>query len=352
MEKLENGPISHIIGKDSLWLRYIDDIAFITSDNRNLEELLNKINEVHDKIEFTMEKPVNNQLPFLDTVIHLGGENFQFSVYRKPSNKEDLINYYSAHDTRTKRATIIGFFLRALRICSFIYLDKEIAHIKERFATLGYPEGFISMCLQKARKIINKAKLQPTLNELEKEKEKERKEREREKLQCVIPYSKMIGKLTHLLKDTINLITVPGIKIKDCVSSNKLEQQSYENSQIYSIKCSKCPALYIGETHRRLEQRTKEHKADFKYKRQHSAWVKHAEETLHFPEWSSICTVITNIRNKRRRRLIEAAYIKISKETINSNGGFFRLAHTIAENIFMDCNKKVYKKRYRLSDKL
>jgi len=152
------------------------------------------------------------------------------------------------------------------------------------------------------------------MNEVEEDRKK--------KLHCVIPYSKISGKIKHLLKDTINLITVPGTKIKDCINSTKIKKQSYEDSQIYKIKCSKCPAIYIGETHRRREQRTKEHKADFKYRRQQSAWVKHSEETLHVPDWSSTCTMLKNIRNKSRR-ILEAAYIKTSEKAINNKGGFF-----------------------------
>ena len=55
--------------------------------------------------------------------------------------------------------------------------------------------------------------------------------------------------------------------------------------------------------------------------------------------------MLKNIRNKSRRRILEAAYIKTSEKAINNKGGFFRLSHPISENIFIACNKNVYNKK-------
>ena len=121
MEDLEAGPIQDIIG-NNLWIRYIDDCLFVGESDSFCDDILKKINNITERLNFTMERAVNNILPFLDTILHLEGEKISFSVYRKPSNKEDYINYFSNHDDRTKRGIIISFFLRAYRISSIQHL--------------------------------------------------------------------------------------------------------------------------------------------------------------------------------------------------------------------------------------
>ena len=48
------------------------------------------------------------------TLIIRSGKGAKFKVYRKPTNKDDFIHFFSAHDRRTKSGVVIGFFLRAI----------------------------------------------------------------------------------------------------------------------------------------------------------------------------------------------------------------------------------------------
>jgi hypothetical protein len=58
-----------------LWRRYIDDIFFIV-DGLN-EQLLEVANTITSCIQFTLENPVDNKLPFLDTLVHLQDGTFK-----------------------------------------------------------------------------------------------------------------------------------------------------------------------------------------------------------------------------------------------------------------------------------
>ncbi|XP_076056373.1 uncharacterized protein LOC143034326 [Oratosquilla oratoria] len=62
-------------------------------------------------------------------------------------------HWLSAHDERTKTGVVIGFFLRALRICSKEFLEEEIRRVTNTFISLGYPEGLLSTSLSKAQNI-------------------------------------------------------------------------------------------------------------------------------------------------------------------------------------------------------
>ena len=153
MEMLEADHFLGIVGPDTVWLRYVDDILVIVNKNQDLSSILRKINDVHPKIQFTCEEEQERKLAFLDTLIWNRGTRMMFSVYRKPTNKNDFIHYYSSHSQRTKTGAILGFFLRAFRICSREYLKDELEYIREVFTKLGYPLGLLYKLEKKAIKI-------------------------------------------------------------------------------------------------------------------------------------------------------------------------------------------------------
>ena len=86
----------------------------------NLPNIIKKLNKVESTINFTHEIEINKTLPFLDILIHNTDNYPLFSVYRKPTDKGDLINFYSDHNNHIKTGMIIGFYLRARRI--YIYV--------------------------------------------------------------------------------------------------------------------------------------------------------------------------------------------------------------------------------------
>ena len=104
METLEEEHFLRIIGDSSIWLRYVDDVLVIVPKDTDLNEKLGKMNEIHPKIQFTIENEEDGQLAFLDTCIIRTRTCFKFKVYRKPTNKEDYVHFYSVHSERTKVA--------------------------------------------------------------------------------------------------------------------------------------------------------------------------------------------------------------------------------------------------------
>ena len=68
-----------------IFARYVDDILLDVEENKIGERLIN-INILHEKLEFTLERPVNNSIPFLDMKIQkLDDGNLQTMWYRKPT---------------------------------------------------------------------------------------------------------------------------------------------------------------------------------------------------------------------------------------------------------------------------
>ena len=78
-----------------IWRRYVDDVIAILPKDK-VESYLNHINSLDPNIQFTIEKEVENCLPFLDLKImkKLNGE-LQFTVYRKETHTDSYLKFQS-----------------------------------------------------------------------------------------------------------------------------------------------------------------------------------------------------------------------------------------------------------------
>ena len=121
---------------------------FSYSQNIKIEEIAEKLNIIEPSINFNYEKESNNTLPFLDILIIKSHNNLILKVYCKPTNKNDYIHFYSYHNNKIKKGFIIGFYLRALKICSPRY--------QHSLKSLKYPKVFILNTRKKAQINIRK----------------------------------------------------------------------------------------------------------------------------------------------------------------------------------------------------
>ena len=59
MELLEKEHFENIMGADTTWFRYVDDVFILAPEEMNLSEKLEQLNEVDSKIQFTLETETN-----------------------------------------------------------------------------------------------------------------------------------------------------------------------------------------------------------------------------------------------------------------------------------------------------
>ena len=143
--------------KPILWVRYVDDVFIIFRGNEDqLKRLIDISNSILPSIKFTTEVEVDFKLSFLDVLVFRdhNNHNFKFSVYRKATNSESYIHFYSFHSQEIKSNVIMNFALRALRICEPQFIDSEMKHISAIFRSLRYPSHFIERVISRARKNI------------------------------------------------------------------------------------------------------------------------------------------------------------------------------------------------------
>ena len=299
---------------DVLWLRYVDDVLVVVPQSMDLAEKLNELNLVDPQIQFTIEKERQGVLPFLDTEIIRSKNRLKFKVYRKPTNREDYVDFFSGHSERVKRGIVLGFFLRALRICSQEFLDDEIQHIISSFLKLKCPKGLLLSLKKKSVAIRNRTS-----------KEKSRKKDIRF---ISIPNSKAAESIVNELETAgIKIAVTSGKKIGGMLTEKK--GSDYQDfSVVYKVPCGSCDKSYIGETGRGINIRIKEHKRDLRNDMDYSAFVVHAHETHHLLKWEE-ATVLASCKNKGNRKATEAAYIA-TNDTINTRVGFIKWAKSAA----------------------
>ena len=310
LETLEEAHYLKILEAGSIWLRYVDDVLVVVPRETDLKEKLRKLNEVHENIQFTLEEEKEERMPFLDTCIIRTPDRFKFKVFRKPTNKEDYVHFYSAHSERTKSGIVIGFFLRAYRICDKEFLEEEFAHIYKAFEKLKYPKGFLIQQRRKAERITKRSS--------DKRNDKQRKNNTR---WITIPNSAQAETISRTLeKSNIKVATNTGTKIQEMVTRTQRKDNTNEKSVVYEIPCKVCDQSYVGETGRGVQVRLKEHRSDVKFHRTSNALVLHIEKYGHLPDWDNTRILEKNMK-KSTRKMLEAAHI-ITRKTCNSRCGF------------------------------
>ena len=315
MEMMERDHFLDIMGEESIWYRYIDDVLIVVPRDLDLDDKLSRLNEVHNKIQFTLEKEQDGSLSFLDIHINRTTDGVKYKVYRKSSNKEDYIHYFSAHSKRTKSGVVIGFFLRAMRICSNENLKEEYDHIVHIFLQLKYPKAFIVDCFNKAKRIKTRT------NHINQETPK--------KDMIVVPRSKYSETISKAVKRTgLQVIEKSGQKIGSIVAP-KLSKCRNEESLVYKIPCGGCKYPYYGETSRGLKKRTTEHKRDLRNHNVNNSLVKHIESCPNLPNWKE-AEVLKSGLSKSQRKLLESSLIESMKCT-NSKAGDIKLARSVAK---------------------
>ncbi|XP_069993303.1 uncharacterized protein [Penaeus vannamei] len=268
METLEADHYCSTVRRNVVWLRYVDDMLAVPLTRTNLPDL-HRLNAVHPSIQFITEER-DEQLPFLDTLILRRRDGPIISVYRKSTNKDDFIHHFSVYTKRTKEGVVIGFFLRALRICSLEFLEEEMQHVCNTFQHLHYPRSM----------------------------------------------------LTHR-----QIATSSGTKIGDIVR----EKRSDHNRpliQVYSIPCGSCDEVCFDETARGIhEQRISLYRSALRRHDTISAFVGHLDTDGYLPKWSQTSIVKRGL--PIQRNMVEAEFIHTTNN-FNTATGSHDLSKVVA----------------------
>ena len=87
------------------WKCYVDDNAYVVPEKIGF--ILKELNSYHPNIKFTYELEENNKITFLNVLINrINFSEIETSVYRKESNTDIYINWYSHAPLQWKIGTL------------------------------------------------------------------------------------------------------------------------------------------------------------------------------------------------------------------------------------------------------
>ena len=232
-----------------------------------------------------------------------------FKVYHKPTNKNNYIHFYSHYNNKIKTGFIIGFYLRALRICSPQYLNEVFEYSEHSLKSLKYPKFFI-------------------LNARKKKSLKIHSSNKPKKTNPIIPITHrpiLLPSNTHsiTLYDKLTKLGIPIIQtIKNLTNITKWTiNKTTSLAGIYSIPCKDCNKHNIGETQRNLEKRIHGYKWSIKINDDWNALsfqVLELKQTFNFSQ----AVLIKPIHCKKSQRLLES--MDISKTNhVEQHPGFY-----------------------------
>ena len=92
-----------------VWEWFVDDVYSILKCT-NLENFFHHINNLHQKIKFTMEEESSGELAFLDTLLKQNNGEISVLVYRKPTDTDQYLQNSSHHQTSCKESIVSSLF--------------------------------------------------------------------------------------------------------------------------------------------------------------------------------------------------------------------------------------------------
>ncbi|BHF79088.1 hypothetical protein SprV_0602220500 [Sparganum proliferum] len=144
MGKVEQTSLKDTINDLKFYGRYVDDIFCMTSQTTDINGLVQKFNGAHPSLMFTAETETNNEIPFLDVLLHRQEDgSIQRKIFRKKTWTGQYINFHSFVPLNLKRNLVQGLAARVRRICSPETVETELQQLQNTLRENGYPERFI-----------------------------------------------------------------------------------------------------------------------------------------------------------------------------------------------------------------
>ena len=123
--------------KPNSYARYVDDI-FVVRNELHLNPLKMEM-EAQSVLSFTFEMNINNSMSFLDVKIHKEENQYETTVFRKPSDAGKCLNSDGECLDRYKRSVIRAYLHRAHKTCSSDHLlRQETLRIKQILINNGF----------------------------------------------------------------------------------------------------------------------------------------------------------------------------------------------------------------------
>ena len=247
---------STIKGNSSIYTRYMDDIL-CEKPIEEVDNTLTRINNLHSNLKFTIERPCDGAIPFLDMKIINENGNLSSTWYSKPTDTGLIMNFHSLAPRRYKHSVVSGFVHRIHRACStWHHFHESLDRAKNILKINQYPSYFYEpIIFRTLESIINPDSVQ--------QKTKDQLDDIKNNFKLFVQYR---GKSTEHYAHALHKLEVPCTvvmtlrKAKTVLPSLKPPvEKELRSGVVYKIECPRCQACYVGQTVRHLKTRISEH---------------------------------------------------------------------------------------------
>ncbi|XP_077273242.1 uncharacterized protein LOC143903487 [Temnothorax americanus] len=343
MQDLEETILESIGFNLPFYFRYVDDIIMSIPRDK-AQYILDKFNNYHDRLKFTIEYENDRTLSFLDLKLHIINDTIHIDWYHKDTFSGRYLSYYSNHPECHKIGTIYSLVDRSILLSHPIFQAKNIKLCINILMNNGYPIDLIFMRINiRLRTLFDgKLKQNKNANRVDTNVDVDNDSEENRRKIIVIPFINNISEKTaHLFDKKEHIIGYRVLnKLDKFIKTHKdTNALCSNNNVIYKIKCNDCDASYVGQTKRQLKTRINEHKNNYKLDpSRHSVITEHILNLNHSFNWNNP-EILDFETNYYKRLISEMIHIKEQKNGINSNkdtelldGSYFNILNELSNN--------------------
>lgn len=306
---LDNYPLKPLFYK-----RYIDDIFLVWSHGEeNLNKFISDFNKAHCNISFSHAYSAST-ISFLDVQITTDNNGLATSVYRKPTDRHQYLNFHSSHVRHCKTAIPYSQALRFRRICSNQNdFASNCEQLRIDLARQKYPLPLIENSIRKASEQERSSLISDS-----------KAPNSRSRTNLILTYSAsgpnvneilrrhhnillQSERMRHVIPDPPRVVYRRARNIRDMVTSSQPKKVSFNGSApcgkprcklclmmkpttsaqsrasrfsmqirgnfdcdtaniVYLLECGTCGAQYVGQTENPFRTRINGHRSDAKMK--------------------------------------------------------------------------------------
>ena len=313
--------------KPVFYRRYVDDILAVFDNEQDATKFFNHLNNQHKNIKFTMETNLNNQMPFLDTLITNINDNIITKTYHKPTYTGLLLNFTSFTPFSYKNNLTKCLIDRIFKINNtWTGFNSDIKTLTSTFQQNGYPKHLIEKNIKTYLDKFHANKDNDNINN--------NNNNPNDTNFFTLPYVGKFSDQTKIkLNNLIRRFCKNDIKIKLVFTSFKIKQYFTSKDKIpfdlqsmivYKFICAGCGSSYIGETTRHIKTRIEEH-----IKRDKNSHIfKHLNSNPNcLDSLNKDCfQIIDRTSNSFNLKIKEALHISWDKPNLNAQVNHYNLA--------------------------
>jgi hypothetical protein len=271
LQFIEENYILNILTNNNIlgYYRYVDDILIIYDHiSTNINTLLNKFNQIHQKLTYTMELENNQQINF-DITISRTNNALEFNIFRKPTYTDTIIPYNSCHPTEHK-FTGLRYFISHLN--TYQAKPKERDNEKLTTQNIAHNNGFPLYIIDN---LMNKQSSHPNNTTTQ-------KEINNKKWATMTFFGKETYYISKIFKHTnLQIAFKTKYNLQYLLNPKNTKKDILKKSGVYQLNCINCGKTYTGQTGQSFEKRYKEHLQSYKYNTQNSIFAQHTIELGH-----------------------------------------------------------------------